>query len=142
MMNPAPRLPDQTPAHLFVYGTLGPATLEHAAHGGFVPDRLRGSLYHLGPYPGLVGLDDPTAPWVEGHVRPVTESELLNVLDPYEGVHEALFLRVAAYTERGQFVWVYLFARALPAWATGPHIRWDGQRIDPLKAPRPDLPDT
>ena len=52
---------------------------------GWVPDAVRGRLYDLGPYPGLFDLDDPSAGWALGYVRPVTRDELEGPLDEYEG---------------------------------------------------------
>jgi indolepyruvate decarboxylase len=124
---------DPTPDLLFAYGTLGPAGPEAAARGGWKPDAIRGRLYHLGPYPALIGLDDPAAGWVEGHVRPVDRVELETRLDPYEGVDEGLYQRRAATTRAGRRVWVYVYARPLPQYARGPMPRWEGPRVGPLR---------
>jgi gamma-glutamylcyclotransferase (GGCT)/AIG2-like uncharacterized protein YtfP len=125
---------------LFVYGTLGPATPEEAVALGFEADAVRGRLFDLGPYPALLALDDHDAPWIEGHVRQVTETELRTLIDPYEGVDEGLFIRSATTTRGGRAVWVYVYARPLPQWAEGGLTRWDGPRIDPTQSPRPPLP--
>lgn len=113
------------PSLLFVYGTLGPRYL-----GGdrvdWGPDAVRGRLFDLGPYPGLVDLDDPTADWVEGDVRPTTGSELEGSLDTYEGVEEGRYRRVETRTRAGRHVWVYVYARSLPECARGPLTRWEG----------------
>lgn len=114
------------PQLLFAYGTLGPAD---PAALGWEPDRVRGRLFDLGPYPGLVGWDDPGSGWVEGHVRAVSQHELETLLDPYEDVDGGLFRRLALMTERGRAVWVYVFARPVPAGARGPLTRWDGRRL-------------
>src|SRR4051812_17317840 len=102
------------PELLFAYGTLGPPGPEAMAHGGWVADAVRGRLYDLGPYPALVDTEDPDADWVEGHVRPVSRRELDDFLDPYEGVDEGLFRRVAVTTRAGRRAWVYVFARPMP----------------------------
>ncbi len=120
---------DDGPGLLFAYGTLGPAGPEEVARRGWVTDAIRGRLYDLGPYPGVVDVDDPGAGWVEGDVRPVDRRELLESLDSYEGVAEGLFRRVVATTRGGRRVWVYLYARPLPQWARGPFDRWSGPRM-------------
>jgi gamma-glutamylcyclotransferase (GGCT)/AIG2-like uncharacterized protein YtfP len=112
---------------LFVYGTLAPRDGKAAGPLGFEPDAVRGRLYDLGPYPALVDLGDPTSGWVEGFVRPVSERWLQNVLDRYEGVDENLYRRVFAVTRKGRNVWVYEYARPVPATAVGPLSRWGGR---------------
>lgn len=126
--------PDE-PAHLFAYGTLKPRSGDEAASAGWTVDALRGRLYDLGPYPALVDLDDPSAPWIEGFVRPVGRSELIEVLDVYEGIDEGPFARRAATSRAGRRVWVYVHSRALPASARGPVLVWN----PPDPEFRPDL---
>ncbi len=111
------------PAHLFVYGTLGPA---HARERWFEweKDAVRGWLHDLGPYPGLVGLNDPNAPWVTGHVRATSLEELRDRLDPYEGVDQRLFGRERTRTRSGRLVWVYVYARAVPPGGGSLIERW------------------
>jgi gamma-glutamylcyclotransferase (GGCT)/AIG2-like uncharacterized protein YtfP len=121
-----PPMPDL----LFAYGTLGPPGPEAIARGGWVADAVRGRLFDLGPYPALIDADDPAADWVEGHVRPVGGRELVDFLDPYEGVDEGLFRRVAVTTRTGRHAWVYVFARPVPPSARGPLARWEGPRRD------------
>jgi gamma-glutamylcyclotransferase (GGCT)/AIG2-like uncharacterized protein YtfP len=87
---------------------------------------VRGRLFDLGAYPALVGCDDSDAGWVEGYVRSVEAGELTGRLDPYEGVDEGLYRRVAVTTRAGRTAWVYLYARPLPPHARGPLARWDG----------------
>lgn len=113
---------------LFAYGTLAPDGPEAAERGGWEPDMVRGRLYDLGTYPALVDADDPGADWVAGHVRPVEPSEFSATLDDYEGVPQGLYRRARATTRGGREVWVYLYARPLPAGARGPIDRWDGPR--------------
>ena len=115
------------PRLLFAYGTLVPAEPGRRSAEGWEPDAVRGRLYDLGPYPGLVDLDDPVAPLVEGFVRPVDEAELVDRLDPYEGVDEGLYRREATTTRAGRHVWIYVYARPLPAVAVGPLDRWGGE---------------
>ncbi len=57
------------PSLLFVYGTLMPTSEGEAVRGGWVADRVRGRLYDLGPYPGLIDCGDPAAGWIAGFVR-------------------------------------------------------------------------
>jgi gamma-glutamylcyclotransferase (GGCT)/AIG2-like uncharacterized protein YtfP len=116
------------PRWLFAYGTLGPVGPEACARGGWMADAVRGDLYDLGPYPALRNWDDPGARWVEGHVRPVAPTELREVLDPYEGVDEGLFLRVALRARSGRDVWAYVFPHPVPAGAIGPLPRSEGPR--------------
>jgi gamma-glutamylcyclotransferase (GGCT)/AIG2-like uncharacterized protein YtfP len=122
---------------LFAYGTLGPTDARDAAGRGFEPDAVRGRLYDLGPYPALVDLDDPSASWVEGHVRATSPDELEDVLDPYEGTSSGLFVRRRTRTRAGRTAWVYAYGRPLPEWVHGPTTRWEGRRVDPLRGPRP-----
>jgi gamma-glutamylcyclotransferase (GGCT)/AIG2-like uncharacterized protein YtfP len=112
------------PTLLFAYGTLAPQGTGRAAAEGWMADRVRGRLYDLGLYPGLIDCGDPAAPWVEGFVRFVAEDELTRRLDPYEGVDQGLYRRVSTTTEAGRLVWVYVYARPLPPGARGPLARW------------------
>jgi gamma-glutamylcyclotransferase (GGCT)/AIG2-like uncharacterized protein YtfP len=116
------------PTLLFAYGTLAPTSPASAAEGGWIADRVRGRLYDLGPYPALLDCGDPTSSWVEGYVRPAEIDELSGRLDSYEGVDEGLYRRVTAMTEAGRRVWVYVYARPLPAQARGPLSRWERPR--------------
>jgi gamma-glutamylcyclotransferase (GGCT)/AIG2-like uncharacterized protein YtfP len=113
------------PEWLFAYGTLGPRTEADRAAGGWEPDAVRGRLFDLGPYPGLVDLNGPDTGWVEGHSRPVTRDELVHRLDPYEGVDRGLFARRPARTRGGRWVWVYTYEGVIPPGAPGPLSRWE-----------------
>jgi gamma-glutamylcyclotransferase (GGCT)/AIG2-like uncharacterized protein YtfP len=123
-----PSTDPQSPPLLFAYGTLKPGGPEAEAAGGWSADAVRGRLFDLGPYPALVDLGDPSAGWVEGFVRPVGESEIRDRLDPYEGVGEGLYRRVASMTRAGRLAWVYVYARPLPRGARGLLTRWEGPR--------------
>lgn len=114
------------PGWLFAYGTLGPGGRACRSLGPWEPDAVRGRLFDLGPYPGLVDLDHPSAQWVEGHARPVSRSELIDLLDPYEGVSVGLYRREAVRSRSGRIVWVYVYNQPLPSSALGPLVRWDG----------------
>ena len=126
------------PTLLFAYGTLMPDGPAAVASDGWVADAVRGRLFDLGPYPALVDCEDPRAEWVEGFVRAITADELSERLDPYEGVDEGQYRRVAATTRAGRRVWVYVYARPLPRHARGPLTRWDGRRGGPFKSRGPD----
>jgi len=113
---------------LFVYGTLRKDVLHEMFHilakyasflGGAT---VRGCLYDLGTYPGMVLSDDPTKE-VFGElyrVRRENWDEVIAVLDDYEGCgpkdaepHEYNRSIVTAKTRDGleQKVWAYLLAR-------------------------------
>jgi gamma-glutamylcyclotransferase (GGCT)/AIG2-like uncharacterized protein YtfP len=108
---------------LFAYGTLMPADQEAAARGGWTPDLVRGRLYDLGRYPALIDLDDPAAGWVEGYVRSVEQADL-DAADGWEDVESGLYRRALTTTRNNNRVWVYVYARPLPAHASGPRPRW------------------
>ncbi|MFO0956857.1 MAG: thiamine pyrophosphate-binding protein [Isosphaeraceae bacterium] len=115
------------PGHLFAYGTLLPPDADGARRGRWQPDAVRGRLYDLGPYPALIDLDQPGADWVSGQVRPVSERELLEVLDPYEDVGGGLYGRASTRTRAGRLVWVYVYLAPLPQYAIGPLKAWSGR---------------
>jgi gamma-glutamylcyclotransferase (GGCT)/AIG2-like uncharacterized protein YtfP len=108
---------------LFTYGTLMPR--DPASCGGALwePDAVQGRLYDLGPYPGLVDLDDSAAGWVEGYIRREISSEMFRQLDAYEG---ALYERVRTTSRKQNEVWVYVYVAPLPRDARGPLTRWVG----------------
>src|SRR5438128_492419 len=108
---------------LFAYGTLMPADPQSEAREGWRVDAVRGRLYDLGPYPALIDLDDPTADWVEGFIRPVTRDELERRLDPWEAVDRGLYRRVETTTRNHCRVWIYVYNRPLPPRARGPFSR-------------------
>ncbi len=120
---------------LFAYGTLAPETPEVARLEGWSSDAVRGRLYDLGPYPALVDTDDAEAGWVEGYVRSVTSEQLSGSLDSYEGVDEGLYRRIKTTTCEGRHVWVYVYARPLPASAIGPLPQWTSTKRVRLLAP-------
>ena len=63
----------------------------------------------------------------------VDDDEELERLDEYEGVSEGLYRRMRTVTASGLEVWVYEYARDLPAGAKGPLDRWDIIRDTPGK---------
>ncbi len=113
---------------LFTYGTLMPANPDEADRDGFVADAVRGRLFDLGDYPALIDLDTANAGWVEGFVRPVDRSKLDGPIDAWEEVEAGLYRRAETTTRQNHRVWVYVYARPLPAGAAGPFSRWDGRR--------------
>jgi gamma-glutamylcyclotransferase (GGCT)/AIG2-like uncharacterized protein YtfP len=113
--------------HIFLYGTLRPghAPPEIAAAVSRLhwigAGMVRGRLYDLGAYPGLV-LDD-SASEVRGEVFTVPDAETLARMDAYEGFYPgdsaaSLYLRVKAAValENGpiEACWVYVYNRPLP----------------------------
>jgi gamma-glutamylcyclotransferase (GGCT)/AIG2-like uncharacterized protein YtfP len=120
---------------LFTYGTLSPEDPQSAAREGWLTDAVRGRLFNLGPYPALIDLDDPAAAWVEGSIPGVTTEQLEGILDDYEGVAEGLFRRVETTTRTGRHVWVYVYARSLPAAAIGPTPRRHSSKRERLLGP-------
>ncbi|MHC5544613.1 gamma-glutamylcyclotransferase family protein, partial [Singulisphaera rosea] len=63
---------------------------------------------------------------VLGYLRPTDLDELLGRLDPYEGVEHGLYRRVETATRSGHRVWVYEYARPLPAEARQLYAPWSG----------------
>jgi gamma-glutamylcyclotransferase (GGCT)/AIG2-like uncharacterized protein YtfP len=117
-----PGMPGHGVMHLFAYGTLlgglRPAAIARDAERLAVlgPATVRGRLYDLGEYPGLVL--DPAANEVHGTIFTVPDDRVLAALDAYEGFasndrRRSLFVRtrVAAMLDDGGvrdcFVYVY-----------------------------------
>jgi gamma-glutamylcyclotransferase (GGCT)/AIG2-like uncharacterized protein YtfP len=105
---------------LFVYGTLQDARVrDHALRG--VAARVigrgsvRGALYHLDDYPGLVASDDDAR--VPGILLELDDAAAWEALDRYEGVDEGLYVRrqLAVTLDDGQTrdAWVYLYAQPI-----------------------------
>ncbi len=116
------------PRLLFAYGTLVPRDPSRRVAQGWLVDAIRGRLFDLGPYPGVVDLDEPSAPWVEGFTRPVEELELRDRLDPYEAVDEGLYRRLSTTTRSGRRAWIYVYARPIPA-SAHEITAWNGPRL-------------
>jgi gamma-glutamylcyclotransferase (GGCT)/AIG2-like uncharacterized protein YtfP len=132
------------PAHLFVYGTLrGGSTLPPARllarRATFAcTASVRGALFHLGSYPGLV-IDDAADDWIPGDVFSLPDDrDLLAALDAYEGCGAGdpqphAYQRVAARARRDDGVeidvWVYAYRgavlreRRIPEWPWPPAPR-------------------
>ncbi|HEX3570375.1 MAG TPA: gamma-glutamylcyclotransferase family protein [Acidobacteriaceae bacterium] len=116
------------PIDLFVYGTLHPdlapseiasvvRTLEFVS-----PATVRGRLYNLGEYPGLILDDSPDAPLVSGDIFTVPDGRTLAALDEFEGFRvsnpdTSLFQRThvtATLPDGGhRTCWVYVYNGAL-----------------------------
>jgi gamma-glutamylcyclotransferase (GGCT)/AIG2-like uncharacterized protein YtfP len=78
--------------HLFVYGTLRPgfdnqaARLLHQSADYLGPARVRGKLYEIADYPGLVHCANAEDSWVHGDVYVLhSPAQTYDVLDKYEG---------------------------------------------------------
>lgn len=93
---------------VFVYGSLKSG--HHANHimrnhADFITDdRIEGSLYNLGAFPGY---KPEGSCMVRGEVYEVLDEELIPILDEYENC-PTLYDRVKIRTERGYFCWVYI----------------------------------
>jgi gamma-glutamylcyclotransferase (GGCT)/AIG2-like uncharacterized protein YtfP len=106
--------------YLFVYGTLmsgGENNLLLARHAELIgPGRMRGRLFVVDYYPGLVDSEDP-AETVAGEVWRLLQPEFLPELDDFEQCTEVppLFIRASRTVtmESGSplAAWVYLYAR-------------------------------
>lgn len=125
--------------NLFVYGTLrrSPAHPKHALLRETATPlgdaRVRGLLYRVAAYPGLVL--DATAGWVLGELYRLRDLDVLARLDAYEGAgphdsepREYRRIRTVVRCPDGQDVeaWVYEYAwptAGLPIIATGDFLR-------------------
>ena len=111
------------PELLFIYGTLhpdrAPAEIADVARRlkPIGPATIRGRLYDLGAYPGVV-LGESAAETVAGELFAVPEAETLSYLDAYEDFRpgdpaNSLFLRVqttATLSDSSQqSCWVYVY---------------------------------
>ena len=125
-------------AHLFVYGTLmsgqkNPMQQILARSAAPIgPGRMRGRLFLLDEYPGLVDSDDP-AEAVLGEVWRLLDLEVLRTLDEYEGClpqgsAPPLFVRSARPVEMDGdgtlTAWVYVYARSTAGQRAIPSGDW------------------
>ena len=108
---------------LFAYGQLQPGRREPRSASRAWPDRVHGELFDLGSHPAAVHIGQSPG-WLRGFVLELDEAELFGDLDAYEEVDRGLYRRVRTKTEAGFDVWVYEFARPIPATAAGPMERW------------------
>lgn len=115
-----------TPDFLFVYGTLrkdGRVPMAKRLHRSaqyIGQGTLRGRLYDLGSYPGFRPSQDPDDS-VTGDIFKITQpSNLLSLLDAYEGCapnsprpfqYRRQSLQVAMANGTDLFCWVYVFNR-------------------------------
>ena len=91
------------------------------------PDRVRGLLYDLGPFPAAVKID-AIEQWLRGWVLEIANNELVGDLDAYEEVDKGHYRRIQTVTEAGFEVWIYEYARPLPPTAGGPIDYWPPPR--------------
>ncbi len=108
---------------IFAYGTLKQGQCREAcwptAARGIFPGTVRGTLWDLGPYPGLTIGDDK----VRGEIWMFTKVEMpriLQALDAVEGFFGKdgdLFVRKAAYAAADEGgivpVWIYYYGRTM-----------------------------
>lgn len=107
---------------LFAYGLLKSAYQPPKTSRRHWPDRIRGRLFDLGPYPGAIDVGTAEG-WFEGEVIELESAEL-GALDRFEGVENGEYRRLRATTESGQAVWVYEYCRQVPPEATA-LVRWE-----------------
>ena len=131
--------------YLFVYGTLLQNDNQFARylsrHCNFIASgRIKGLLYDIGEYPGLV--IDNNAGYVLGSIYQVGNAEILKEIDNYEGVgadeeQPNLYLRVSRPIETagGQVdAWVYVYnlrVAGLPQIVSGDYIEYLRQKKSP-----------
>jgi gamma-glutamylcyclotransferase (GGCT)/AIG2-like uncharacterized protein YtfP len=106
---------------LFTYGLLKPDYRPPKTMSAHWPDRVRGTLYDLGPYPGAVGIGQGDS-WIEGVVVQLDDSELV-LLDVFEGVEQGDYVRKRVRTQAGREVWIYEYNRPIPKGAR-PLAQW------------------
>ena len=99
------------PEYLFVYGTLRRGSdnkfaLLLAERAQFVgAARVAGLLYDFGRYPGAVKSDQSDG-WVQGEVYRLSDTEVLTLLDEYEGPE---FERSRVSVAGIQECWIYWY---------------------------------
>jgi gamma-glutamylcyclotransferase (GGCT)/AIG2-like uncharacterized protein YtfP len=86
------------------------------------PDRVRGLLYDLGPYPAAMQIGRVEQEF-GGWVLEISQEELER-LDEYEGIAGGLYRRIRTVTMAGRVVWVYEYSGELPEQGRGPLDRW------------------
>jgi len=113
---------EETSRYLFVYGSLLDPSNQFALflrkHCSFFGDaKLRGKLYHIGPYPGAIHIPGSKT-FIHGKVFMIDDrGSVLPILDTYEGFGESEiqpneFIRklVGVETEKDLLkCWVYLY---------------------------------
>jgi gamma-glutamylcyclotransferase (GGCT)/AIG2-like uncharacterized protein YtfP len=92
----------------FVYGTLktghGANSILQGRAEFIDEDRIEGSLYNMGAFPGFQASGSGM---VQGEVWEVTDDKLPTMLDSYEG-YPHLYTRERVRTEKGYNAWVYI----------------------------------
>src|SRR5262245_21367968 len=126
-------------SHLFVYGTLMSGGENHRLLAGRAEligrGRMRGRLFLVDYFPGLVDSDDPVE-IVLGEVWRLHEPDLLRELDDFEGCAEVppLFVRASrAVTMDGHGTltsWVYVYARSTAGRPAIPSGDWRAFRCE------------
>lgn len=112
------------PMRLFVYGTL-----KH----GREPARIRGDIFDLGSFPGVVRAGDPEASIVIGEVMDVDAAKLEG-FDRIEGVAAGLYRRLKVHVlddddePTGEEVFVYEYARSIRDHKRIESGEWLGER--------------
>lgn len=119
--------------HLFVYGTLMSGGENHhllAGRGELIgPGRMRGRLFVVDYFPGLVDSDNPSET-VVGEVWRLTDPALFRELDEFEGCTEVppLFVRAPrdVTLDGGGTIsaWVYLYSRSTAGLRLIPSSDW------------------
>lgn len=93
---------------IFVYGTLktghGANSIINNRAEFICEDRIEGSLYNLGAFPGY---KTEGSGMVSGEVWEITDEALPAMLDNYEN-YPSLYDRVKVRTEKGYTCWVYV----------------------------------
>ena len=93
---------------IFVYGTLkqgfGANSILQGRAEFITDDRIEGSLYNLGAFPGY---KTSGSGMVAGEVYEITDENLPAMLDSYEN-YPSLYTRVKMHTEKGYNAWVYV----------------------------------
>ena len=112
---------------LFAYGQLQPQQRPPQTLVRAWPDRVRGLLYDLGPYPAAVQIGAVDAHF-HGFVLEIATAELTGTLDPFEQLDKGIYRRIRTVTESGFGVWLYEYAMPLPKHALGPIDRWCAAR--------------
>ena len=122
----------QSNAYLFVYGTLlrqsqSPVSSMLSKHSSFIEKgTVRGLLYDIGEYPGLVVNDDSKDEVLGEVFKLKNPSTLLKKLDSYEGP-EYKRIKAHVYLDNGDHLsaWVYNF--------TNPRTALDEQHVAGLQ---------
>jgi gamma-glutamylcyclotransferase (GGCT)/AIG2-like uncharacterized protein YtfP len=121
--------------NILVYGTLKHGFGANSVMQGrseFVgEDRVNGKIYGLGGFPGFIAEAKAGAPFhpdepaVTGEVYLITDENLPEMLDNYEG-YPRLYGRSQYRTEEGRTVWVYEYNSPIEEYLLIPSGVWEG----------------